>query len=75
MVGSSPDRVIPKIIKLVCVASPLSMQHKGVRVMTGWLGHIANILLKVSLNTINQSISQYAFTCVENIFPTQCHGL
>jgi hypothetical protein len=25
--GSSPGRVKPKIINLVCVASPLSMQH------------------------------------------------
>jgi hypothetical protein len=34
-VGSIPGRVKPKIIKLVCVASPLSTQYKLVRVMTG----------------------------------------
>ena len=33
-----PGRVKPKIITLVFVASPLSTQHKGVSVMTGWLG-------------------------------------
>jgi len=27
-----------KTIKLVCVASPLSTQHKGERTKTGWLG-------------------------------------
>ena len=28
----------PKTIKLLCVASPLSTQHKGERAKTGWLG-------------------------------------
>jgi hypothetical protein len=37
IVGSSPGRVIPKTIKLVFVASPLSTQHKGERAKTGWL--------------------------------------
>ena len=36
--SSSPDRVKPKIVKLVFVASPLSMQHKGEKAKTGWLG-------------------------------------
>jgi hypothetical protein len=31
-------RVKPKTIKLVLVASPLSMQHEGKRAKTGWLG-------------------------------------
>jgi hypothetical protein len=35
IVGSSPGRVIPKTIKLVFVASPLSTQHKGERAKTG----------------------------------------
>ena len=30
--------VKPKILKLVCVASPLSTQHYGLRAKTGWLG-------------------------------------
>ena len=34
-----PYRIKPKTIKLVFVASPLSMQqHYGERVRTGWLG-------------------------------------
>jgi len=38
-VGASPGRVKPKTIRLVFVAvSPLSVQHKGVRAKTGWLG-------------------------------------
>jgi hypothetical protein len=36
--GSSPDRVKPKTIKLVFVASPLSTQHLGERANTGRLG-------------------------------------
>ena len=40
MFGSSPDRVKSKTIKLVFVPSPLSMQHKGERGNTGWLGMI-----------------------------------
>jgi len=38
IVGSSPDRVKPKAMKLVFVASPLSTQHSGERAKTGWLG-------------------------------------
>jgi hypothetical protein len=38
LVGSSPGRVKLKTIKLVFVASPLSMQHQGERTKTGWLG-------------------------------------
>jgi hypothetical protein len=34
----SPGRVKPKTIKLVCVASPLSMQHQGEKAKTGWFG-------------------------------------
>jgi len=34
----SPDWIKPKTIKLVFVASPLSMQHYGERAKTGWLG-------------------------------------
>jgi len=37
-VGSSSDRVKPRTIKLVFVASPLRTQHKGERAKTGWLG-------------------------------------
>ena len=33
----SPDQVKSKTIKLVFVASPLSMQPKGERAKTGWL--------------------------------------
>ena len=36
--------------------------------------HIAKILLKVSLNTINKSIN-LSFKCIENLLPIQCHGL
>jgi hypothetical protein len=36
--GSRPDRVKPKTIKLVFVASPLSKQHSGARAKTRWLG-------------------------------------
>ena len=36
--GSSPDRVKPKTLKLVFVASPLSTQHEGERAKPGWLG-------------------------------------
>ena len=35
---SSPDRVKPKTIKLVYVASPLSTQHVGETAKTIWLG-------------------------------------
>jgi hypothetical protein len=34
---SSPDWVKPKTIKLVFVAFPLSIQHKGLRTKTGGL--------------------------------------
>jgi hypothetical protein len=37
-VCSSPDRVKPKTIKLVSVASVLRTQHLGERAKTGWLG-------------------------------------
>ena len=37
LVGSRPDRVKPKTIKLVFVASPLSTQQRE-RVKTGYLG-------------------------------------
>ena len=37
MVGLSPDWVKPNTIKLVFVASPLSMQDQGERAKTGWL--------------------------------------
>jgi hypothetical protein len=37
IVGSSPGRVKPKTIKLVCVASPLSTHHSGEKGMPGWL--------------------------------------
>ena len=36
--GFEPDQVKPKRIKLVFVASPLSMQHYGERAKTGWHG-------------------------------------
>ena len=36
--GFEPEWFKPKTIKLVFVASPLRMQHEGVRVKTGWLG-------------------------------------
>ena len=36
--GSSPDRVKPKTMKLVFVASSLNTQHSGDRAKTGWLG-------------------------------------
>ena len=35
--GFKPGWVKPKTIKLVFVASPLSMQHKGERAKTVWL--------------------------------------
>jgi len=35
--GSGPDQVKPKTLKLIFVASPLSTQHLGVRAKTGWL--------------------------------------
>ena len=35
---SSPDRVNPKTMKLVFVASPLSTQHKGEITKTVWPG-------------------------------------
>jgi hypothetical protein len=35
-VGSSPDRVKPKTIQLVFVASPLITQHYGDRADNGW---------------------------------------
>ena len=38
IVGSSPSRVKPKTIKLIFVASPLSMQQLGERTKTGWVG-------------------------------------
>ena len=38
IVGLSPNRVKPKTMKLVFVASLLSMQHLGVRTKTGYLG-------------------------------------
>ena len=34
--GSSPGRVKPTTIYLVCVASPLSTYHYGERAKTGW---------------------------------------
>jgi hypothetical protein len=37
IVGSSPDRVKPKTIKLVFVASPLRTQHEGERKSKDWL--------------------------------------
>ena len=36
--GFEPDRVKPKTIKLVFVASFLSTHHLGERARTGWLG-------------------------------------
>ena len=36
--GSSPGRIKPKTLKLVFIASPLSMQHRGERATTGRLG-------------------------------------
>jgi hypothetical protein len=36
-VSSSPGRVKPNTMKLVAVASPLSMQHQGERAKSGWL--------------------------------------
>ena len=36
--GFEPDRVKPKTIILVFVASPLSTHHKGERAKTGWNG-------------------------------------
>ena len=36
--GSNPGRVKPKIIRLVCVASPLNKQHFRVIAKIGWLG-------------------------------------
>ena len=38
IVGSSPNQVKPKTIKLVFVASLLSTHHWGERTKTGWLG-------------------------------------
>ena len=38
IVGSSPDRVKSKTIKLIFVASLLSTQHLGERAKTGWFG-------------------------------------
>jgi hypothetical protein len=37
IVGSSPDRVKPKTVKLVFVTSPVSTHHLGERAKTGWL--------------------------------------
>jgi hypothetical protein len=34
-VGSSPERVKPKTVKLVFVASPLNLKHQGLRAKTG----------------------------------------
>ena len=36
--GLSPGRMKSKTIKLVFVASPLSMYHQSVRAMTAWFG-------------------------------------
>jgi hypothetical protein len=36
-VGSSPDRLKLKTIKIIFAAFPLNMQHWGVRTKTGWL--------------------------------------
>ena len=36
--GSSPGKVKPKTIQLICVASPPSAQHWGEKVKTGRLG-------------------------------------
>ena len=36
--GFEPRRIKPKTLKLVCVASPLSMQPKGERATTDRLG-------------------------------------
>ena len=36
--GLEPRWIKPKTMKLLCVASPLSTQHYGVRAKTGWLG-------------------------------------
>jgi hypothetical protein len=36
--SSCLGRVIPKTIKLTFVASPVSLQHLGIRSKTGWLG-------------------------------------
>ena len=36
--ASSPDRIKPNTMKLVFVASPISMQHSGERGKIGWLG-------------------------------------
>ena len=38
IVGSSPDRVKSKTLKLVYIASPLIAQQKGERTKTGGLG-------------------------------------
>jgi len=38
IVSSSPDRVKPKTMQLVFVASSLSKQHLRERANTGWLG-------------------------------------
>ena len=37
IVGSNPDRVKPKTIQFVYVASPLSTKHSGERADCGWL--------------------------------------
>ena len=37
--ASSPDRVKPKTIKLVFVASPLVKHHQGLRAKTGGFGN------------------------------------
>ena len=38
IVGCCPNRIKPKTIISVCVASQLSMHHKGERAKTVWLG-------------------------------------
>jgi hypothetical protein len=37
IMGLIPSQVKPKTIKFVFAASQLDIQHKGVRVKTGWL--------------------------------------
>ena len=48
--GLSPDRVKPKTIKLVFVASPLSTQHEGERAKTDWLG--IGIMCPIEVQTV-----------------------
>ena len=69
--GSSPDRVKPMTIKLVFVASPLSMQHYGERAMTGWLG-IRIMCPKWGTMSISRMLFQWAST-IKN--PTKSVGL